>query len=122
MIGPDQDGITVMDQDLNLATGGDLIDEDAVACLEAYGNAVRMVIYGSPVRSGPDGLRPGRITAPKGLAGSMLSRHLRTFTQARLIRRWRPGTSQSCAAARGLMQGLVHHFAAGCCADSGPAR
>ncbi len=92
--------------------------EHAALTFAALGSEQRLAVLRSLVRAGPEGLSIGVLGARCGITGSTLTFHVKTLTQAGLVRQTRAGRRIICAADADAIRTLSEFLLAECCADA----
>lgn len=87
-----------------------------VRALAALGHEARLEIFRLLVRAGNDGLTVGEIVAHLGLAPSTLAHHLQGLVAAGLVVQERRGREVWNRPQFGIVQAVVTHLTAECCA------
>jgi len=88
---------------------------DAVTTLTALAQEHRLAIFRLLVQQGPEGLAASEIAARIGLAAPTLSFHLKSLSQAGLIRARQEGRYIYYAAAYDVMNELLSYLTEHCC-------
>ncbi|MFN4354566.1 ArsR/SmtB family transcription factor [Parvibaculum sp.] len=87
------------------------------ACLEALGQPVRLAVYRTVVRAGPEGRSVGELQEAIDIPRSTLSFHLRRLIEVGLVVQKRQGTTLICHADYGVMDEALGFLLRECCAD-----
>lgn len=93
----------------------------AAQALAALGHEARLGVFRLLVRSGPEGLTVGEISAHLGLPASTLAHHLRALVGAGLVVQERRGRQVISRVDFAAMQGLMGFLGEECCAGVRPA-
>ncbi|WP_025917728.1 helix-turn-helix transcriptional regulator [Herminiimonas sp. CN] len=88
----------------------------ATTVFESLASGIRLDIYRLLVRIGPAGLVAGEIASALDIAPTNLSFHLKTLTQANLLKAAQEGRFQRYRANMALMQDLITYLTEECCA------
>lgn len=94
------------------------IDEVA-SCLEALGNPVRLQVFRTLVRSGPDGLNFGQLQERIGIPRSTLAHHLNNMVQAGVLTQQRDGREVFSRVDFARLQQALSFVMGECCQDGG---
>ncbi|MDP1628487.1 helix-turn-helix transcriptional regulator [Parvibaculum sp.] len=86
-------------------------------CLEALGQPVRLAVYRSLVRAGPEGRSVGELQEMLEIPRSTLSFHLRRLIEVGLVVQERHGTTLICHADMRVMDATLGFLMRECCAD-----
>ncbi|MEW6092217.1 ArsR/SmtB family transcription factor [Parvibaculum sp.] len=86
-------------------------------CLEALGQPVRLAVYRTIVRAGPEGRSVGELQEAAGIPRSTLSFHLRRLIEVGLVVQERQGTTLICHADYDVMDQALGFLQRECCAD-----
>ncbi|MBI1194901.1 MAG: helix-turn-helix domain-containing protein [Gammaproteobacteria bacterium] len=87
----------------------------ALAVFESLSSGLRLDVFRLLVRSGPDGLVAGEISAALDVTPTNLSFHLKALTQAGLLTVTQEGRYQRYRADLPLMQKLITYLTEECC-------
>lgn len=85
----------------------------------ALGSEARLSILRRLVRAGPEGLPIGALGEAVGVAGSVLTHHVRQLVSAGLVVQRRDGRRVICSVAIDRVESLSHFLISECCADIG---
>jgi DNA-binding transcriptional ArsR family regulator len=88
--------------------------------LAALGHEARLEIFRLLVRAGDEGVTVGEIVARLGLAPSTLAHHLQGLVAAGLVVQERRGREVWNRPQFGVVQAVVTHLTAECCAGLAP--
>lgn len=84
----------------------------------ALGSEQRLAVLIMLVRAGPEGLAIGDLGQRTGITGSTLTHHVKTLTNAGLVRQTRRGRRILCAADFDTVRDLSSFLMSQCCHDS----
>jgi len=85
----------------------------------ALGSEARLSILRRLVRAGPEGLPMGELGDSVGIAGSVLTHHLKQLVSAGLVSQRRDGRRVLCAVTYDRIEALSAFLLSECCADAG---
>lgn len=88
---------------------------DAVKCLAALAQPVRLRVFRALVVAGAGGLTPGALTESLDIAGTSLSFHLKELLHAGLISQERDGRNLIYRASFARMDGVLAYLTHNCC-------
>lgn len=91
----------------------------AASAFAALGSEQRLAILRRLVRAGPEGVPIGELGADVGIAGSVLTHHLKQMVSAGLVVRRRDGRRIFCAVDYDEIHRLSDYLLHECCADEG---
>ena len=91
----------------------------AATAFAALGSEHRLAILRRLVRAGPAGLTMGDLGEAVGVAGSVLTHHLKQLVSAGLVTQTRDGRRVLCAVDIAGVEALSQFLIAECCADTG---
>ena len=92
-------------------------DVEAAAVFAALGSEQRLAVLRLLVRAGPEGLTIGELGERSGVTGSTLTHHMKTLTDAGLVRQVRDGRRILCHGAFDEIEALSNLLLRACCAD-----
>ncbi len=100
----------------------DVEDTSLVVAAQAFaalGSEQRLGVLRVLVRSGPEGLSVGELSAKTGITGANMTHHIRVLNQAGLVMQAKSGRSVICAAvAYDTVRELADFLLSECCADA----
>jgi len=90
-------------------------EKAAVASLAALAQAMRLRVFRALVGAGPQGMRPGALSATLDVPASTLSFHLKELMHAGLVSQERDGRNLIYRPAIEQMNALLAYLTAHCC-------
>lgn len=91
----------------------------AASAFAALGSEQRLSILRRLVKAGPDGLPIGVLGEEVGIAGSVLTHHLKHLASAGLVEQRRDGRRILCSVDFRAVESLSTYLILECCADPG---
>ncbi|MBF9030546.1 metalloregulator ArsR/SmtB family transcription factor [Rhodobacterales bacterium HKCCE3408] len=91
----------------------------AATAFSALGSEQRLAILRRLVRAGPHGLTIGVLGQDVGIAGSVLTHHLKQLASAGLVKQERDGRRILCSVDYDAVRALSTFLISECCADRG---
>lgn len=91
----------------------------AATAFAALGSEQRLSILRRLVKAGPDGLPIGALGEDVGIAGSVLTHHLKQLASAGLVDQQRDGRRILCSVDFDAVESLSRYLILECCADAG---
>jgi DNA-binding transcriptional ArsR family regulator len=91
----------------------------AATAFAALGSEHRLAILRRLVRAGPNGLPMGTLGEGVGVAGSVLTHHLKQLVSAGLVAQRRDGRRILCSVDHRAVEALSRFLISECCADLG---
>jgi ArsR family transcriptional regulator, arsenate/arsenite/antimonite-responsive transcriptional repressor len=92
---------------------------EVASCLEALGNPVRLQVFRTLVRGGPDGLNFGQLQERIGIPRSTLAHHLNNMVQAGVLTQQRDGREVFTRVDFARLQQALSFVMGECCQDGG---
>ena len=90
----------------------------AATAFAALGSEQRLSILRRLVKAGPEGMPIGALGADVGIAGSVLTHHLKQLASASLVEQRRDGRRILCSVDFAAVEGLSQFLILECCADT----
>lgn len=92
-----------------------MTETDVVRSLAALAQESRLRVFRALVVAGPEGLTPGALVEPSGVAANTLSFHLKELSHAGLVTQERQGRNLIYRAEFGRMNDLLSYLTDHCC-------